>query len=420
VLQQVDIVIEQQAHPSQVLYLDGWSRAAPSLVVGIGAAAGGSEALRDLFIALDESAGLTFVVLQHANAQHAGQIVDALQALTDLTVKELRANDEIERDHVFVAPPGFAVELNAKTFMLSRPSEPGARRKPVNRLFRSIANSFGARSVGIVLSGEGTDGTIGVQMIARAGGLTLAHDPARAHVASMPRSAIASGAIDHVLSPFAMAEALLLRAAQSAKPTEPARTEIVRGLDAENRELKRLNQDLLSIHGKLHGSIQHLRASLEELQVRYDGLTSAHRNLSNLLANSALAIIVLDREQRVRGFTPDVTHIYDVQLADLGKLLTEIAHRAHDMPALPELNDLRAAPNAPEVDVVTRDRWYLRRTLPHLSRDGAVDGMLVAFIDVTKLKSSEAAAYPHEEWLRSITDAMPTIISFVDDALHGY
>ena len=409
---------QQQEQSSPVVYVGRWSQL-PSLVVGIGAGAGGIEALKALFIALDESAGMTFVVLQSAEPA-AASLRDQLQALTDLPVRELRANHTLERDHVFVAPAGCAVELNARTLVLSRPSEPGARRKPVDRLFRTIASNAGERSVGIVLSGEGNDGSLGVQMIARAGGMTLAHEPARAQAEGMPRCAIASGAVDHVLSPFQMAEVLLAHVTQLTRPAEPARRDSVRALLAENRELRRLNQELLSIHGKLHASIERLRTSLGEFQLRYDALSCTHRNLSSLLADTALAIVVLDRHLCIQGFTADVSDIYELQPSDLGKPLAEVAHRAHDMPALPELSDLAAAPSAREVDVVTRDRWYLRRTLAHRTQQGTIDGMLVAFIDVTKLKSSEAAAYPHEPWLRSITDATPTIISFVDDALSGY
>ena len=82
---------------------------------------------------------------------------------------------------------------------------------------------------------------------------------------------------------------------------------------------------------------------------------------------------------------------------------------------MPPLPAFRGDDVVREDDVVTRDRWYLRRSLPQHSGDGLV----ITFIDVTQLKLSEAAAQPHENWLRNITDASPAIISFVDDALQG-
>ncbi|HKU37446.1 MAG TPA: chemotaxis protein CheB, partial [Polyangiales bacterium] len=194
---------------------DGARPARPALTVGIGAGDGALEALKALFIAIEDSADMAFVVVQRGD-RAAGSLREVLEQVTELAVREVRDGDLLEPERVYVAPAGHAIEIQAGRFALSPRLEPAAEHIAVDTLFRSLARSFGARAVGIVLSGAGADGSQGVQAIARAGGLTLASDPERARVPSMPRAAIASGVIDQVLSPFEMPEALLARSAALA------------------------------------------------------------------------------------------------------------------------------------------------------------------------------------------------------------
>jgi PAS domain-containing protein len=345
-----------------------------------------------------------------------------LMQFTELPVKEIETGDRIEPDHVFIVPAGMAVKLESTQFVLERVCEPGALRTTIDNLFRCLADAYGSRAAGIVLSGAGRDGTFGVQMIAHAGGMTFAHDPAQSHCDSMPRSAIASGVIDYVLSPFEMPERLLAHTDHGAELIELSIShrvveQTVQDLQAENQELQRLNRELLGVHGKLHATVQELRSQLAEAQLQDEALRSAHTNLSSLLCETPIALVLLDEDLNLRGFTEDATQLYDIQTADVGSALALLPHRAHEMPALPTPSELRAAHGTHEADVITAEHWYLRRALPHYTRQGEADGMVVAFIDVTKLKSSEANANPHEAWLRSITDAMPSIVSYVDEAV---
>ena len=183
---------------------------APVLVVGIGASAGGLDALREFFTGLEEGAGMAFIVLEHHDPTRTSLLAEVLHDLTSLPVSEIRAGDTLQPDHVYVCPSRQTVEVHATTFELNDlPSERQSTRTPIDALFRSISEAFGARAVGIVLSGAGTDGTVGVQMISNAGGMTAAQEPEQARYDSMPRSAIASGIIDHVLGAQQIAEALL-------------------------------------------------------------------------------------------------------------------------------------------------------------------------------------------------------------------
>src|SRR5262249_17700505 len=113
----------------------------------------------------------------------------------------------------FVAPPYAGVELERASFRVHPAAGSEQRRGPIDTFFRSLASAFGTRSVGIILSGAGGDGTAGVQQIAHEGGLTPVQRPEQARRDGMPRSAIATGVVDHVLAPAEMAVELFAHAA---------------------------------------------------------------------------------------------------------------------------------------------------------------------------------------------------------------
>src|SRR5262245_43140650 len=107
---------------------------APALVVGLGAAAGGFAALRELFSALDEGAGMAFIVVLHGAPSN---VLELLEAVTSLPISTIAPGAQLEPDHIFLAPPGFGVQLNALTLELSEPTQDNAN--PVDVLFRSLS-----------------------------------------------------------------------------------------------------------------------------------------------------------------------------------------------------------------------------------------------------------------------------------------
>jgi two-component system CheB/CheR fusion protein len=203
-------MIEQEhEQPSFRVYEGTRAPDAPLVVVAIGASAGGLEALREFFSALEEGAGMAFVVIEHIDPATKSLLPSILMQCTPLPVSEIHEGVALERDQVFVAPAGSLVELDRATFRLLPIDGSDERRAPIDVFFRSLAASFGPRAVAIVLSGTGSDGTVGIQQVANEGGMTIAQDPASAKYDSMPRSAIATGVIDHVLTPSQIAEELL-------------------------------------------------------------------------------------------------------------------------------------------------------------------------------------------------------------------
>jgi two-component system CheB/CheR fusion protein len=179
------------------------------LVVAIGASGGGLDALRELFEALAGSAGIAFVVMEHTEGASQTLLPSVLRQFVALPVSEIAEETQLVPDHIFVAPAYASVELERTTFRVRPAAGPEQRRAPIDTFFRSLAAAFGTRSVGIILSGAGSDGMVGIQQIAHEGGMTLAQRPEQARHDGMPRSAIATGVVDHVLAATEMAEELL-------------------------------------------------------------------------------------------------------------------------------------------------------------------------------------------------------------------
>jgi two-component system CheB/CheR fusion protein len=168
-------------------------------MVAIGASAGGLDAFRTLLAALPEKTGMAFMLVQHLDPAHASMMVELLAPHTALTVLEAREGMELERDHVYIIPPGRYLAVRNGALRLSQPQARQGVRMPFDFLLQSLAEAFGERAVCIVLSGTANDGSVGARAIKGVGGLVIAQDPDEAEFDGMPRSAIATGAVDLVL-----------------------------------------------------------------------------------------------------------------------------------------------------------------------------------------------------------------------------
>jgi len=181
----------------------------PFPVVGIGASAGGLEAIEAFFRALPQVTGNAYVVVQHLDPTHETMLATLIGRVTDMPVAQAEQGEVLAPDHVYVIPPGADLGMTAGRLRLSEPAAPRGLRLPIDSFFRALAAERGAQSVGIVLSGMGSDGSLGLRAIREAGGLTLVQDPASAKFDSMPRSALESATADVVGAPAELAGQLL-------------------------------------------------------------------------------------------------------------------------------------------------------------------------------------------------------------------
>jgi len=198
----------------------------PVFAVGIGASAGGLEALVELLGALRES-GMAFIVVQHLDPKHESLLPEILTKKTTLAVSLATQREAIQPDHVYVIPPDALLTVQEGLLELKpRPSAP-ERSFPVDLLFSSLAAAYGESAIGIVLSGADADGSLGIRQIKHTGGFTFAQQPESARFPMMPRHAIETGCVDLVLTPKEIAGELarLSRRFRTAKPSHESKAE---------------------------------------------------------------------------------------------------------------------------------------------------------------------------------------------------
>ena len=189
-------------------------------IVGIGASAGGLEALEQFFRHAPANSGMAFVLVQHLDPNHASLLTEILQRTTTMPVVEALDQIPVEPNCVYVIPPNRDMAIFHGKLQLSVPNEPRGQRMPIDAFLRSLAEDQQENAIGIILSGTGTDGTLGLRAILGAGGVTLVQDPATAKYDGMPSSAIQAGYATHVLPVDKMPEALLAGARTFAVRTE--------------------------------------------------------------------------------------------------------------------------------------------------------------------------------------------------------
>jgi two-component system CheB/CheR fusion protein len=177
-------------------------------VVGVGASAGGLAALKALLQGVPPNSGLAFLIVQHLDPTREAMLVQLLQSVTPMPVREAVQAMAVQPDAVYVVPPNCEMTLAQGVLHLAPPSQPRGLGLGVDIMMASLARELGERAVGIVLSGMGNDGTLGLQAIKSQGGLTLVQEPGTAAFDAMPRGAIAAGAADIVCPPEAMGRRL--------------------------------------------------------------------------------------------------------------------------------------------------------------------------------------------------------------------
>jgi two-component system CheB/CheR fusion protein len=175
----------------------------------VGASAGGLEALIQMLKALPGSINMAFVLVQHLEPHHKSILTEILARNTSLSIHEAKNNTKVKPGHIYVIPPNSYLSISRRTLKVTpRTKHLDGKYLPIDLFMSSLARDQGKKAVGIVLSGTGSDGTLGVKAIKANGGITFAQDKKTAKYFDMPSSAITSGMIDHILSPEAIAGSL--------------------------------------------------------------------------------------------------------------------------------------------------------------------------------------------------------------------
>lgn len=168
-------------------------------IVGIGASAGGVEAARAFFDHMPDHPGMAFIVIQHLDPNRESELAQILQNDTSMSVERVTNQSEVAPNRVYVIPAGKSLTLEGRILHLTEPDQPHGQRAPVDRFFRSLAQSQNERAICIVLSGMGEDGALGLKEVKSRGGITMVQQASEAQYDSMPQSAIDTQMVDFVL-----------------------------------------------------------------------------------------------------------------------------------------------------------------------------------------------------------------------------
>ena len=180
-------------------------------IVGIGASAGGLAAFEAFFSGMpaDTDPGMAFVLVQHLAPDHKSILTDLVKRYTRMQVFEVEDGMAVEPNCAYIIPPNRDMAFLNGTLQLLEPAAPRGQRLPIDFFFRSLAQDQHERAICIVLSGTGSDGTLGVRAIKGEGGMVMAQNPESTEYDGMPRSAIATGLVDYVLPPAEMPAQLI-------------------------------------------------------------------------------------------------------------------------------------------------------------------------------------------------------------------
>jgi two-component system, chemotaxis family, CheB/CheR fusion protein len=168
-------------------------------VVGIGASAGGIEAIEKFFAHVPEDSGIAYVVIQHLHPGHKSLMPEILSKSTTMKACEIGHEMALEPNRIYLNPSNMEVGISGRKFRLSPMASVHGFRLPVDHFFRSLAADLGDHAVCIILSGTGSDGTKGLEEVKAAGGVTIAQEERQAIFSDMPRNAIKTGVVDYVL-----------------------------------------------------------------------------------------------------------------------------------------------------------------------------------------------------------------------------
>lgn len=230
-------------------------------VVGIGASAGGLAALKAFFERVPAESGLAFVVVVHLSPDHESHLAELLQPGVRIPGEQVNSTTLLEPNHVYIIPPNANLNAIDTHLRLSKLEERRQERAPIDHFFRTLASTHDGNAIAVVLTGTGSDGTLGVKDIKANGSIVIVQDPTDAEYDGMPQSAIATGVVDFIL-PLAEIPESILRF-DRIRPNLP--------LPSENKEVPQ-DERLL-----LHKVFAQLRARTDRDFSRYKRSTVLRR-----------------------------------------------------------------------------------------------------------------------------------------------
>src|SRR6478735_2640946 len=169
-------------------------------ITGIGASAGGVQALREFFKNVPENSGIAYVVILHLSPDHDSKLAEVLQATTPIPVMQVMEKEKIEPDHIYVVSPNHHLTMQDDYIIVTPNTLVEERRAPVDIFFRTLAEHHGHHAVAVILSGTGANGSMGLKRVKEKGGAVFVKNPREAEYSDMPRNSIATDLVDEILN----------------------------------------------------------------------------------------------------------------------------------------------------------------------------------------------------------------------------
>lgn len=216
-------------------------------VVGIGASAGGLAAFEEFFSGMptDTDPGMAFILVQHLAPDRKSMLTDLVQHYTRMRVLDVEDGIVVQPNCTYIMPPGRDMAFLGGALHLLQPTTPRGQRMPIDFFFRSLAQDQRDRAIGIVLSGTGSDGTLGVRAIKSDGGMVMVQSPNSTEHDGMPRNALATGLVDYVLPPAEMPAQIIAHVSHtSGKPRRDARAPIPKFENTQKKVLALLRAQI--------------------------------------------------------------------------------------------------------------------------------------------------------------------------------
>jgi signal transduction histidine kinase len=447
-----DDKVKARAHPSRHRPTHSSTRFP---IVGIGASAGGLEAFTLLLHGLPPDTGMGFVLAQHLDPVRESSLTGLLARATSLPVREVTNDLRVQPNHVYVIPPNTNLSIANGILKLQRRTETAGAHRSVDFFFESLAQDQHEYAIGVILSGTATDGTLGLEAIKTEGGITFAQDES-ARDDSMPRSAIAAGCVDFVLSPQKIAKELA-HIAQHPLAARPAR-----GVDEVGRDEETSRAAFGDLQGK--GFIRYDDLPLEtktgprrEVEMvsnlyQEEGEETIQCNIREITERKEAQGALRESENRYRAlFDLGPVAIYSCNASGV---IREFNHRAAELwgraPACGDTDErfcgsfklhrsdgtFMAHPECPMAEVlcgkipVTRDAEVIierpdgsRITVivnirPLKNEQGEITGAINCFYDVTERKRSERELHDAKVQLQDHAQHLETLVQERTAALH--
>jgi PAS domain-containing protein len=416
-------------------------------VVGIGASAGGLAAFEAFFSGMppDTDPGMAFVLVQHLAPGHKSVLTELLGRYTRMPVSEAKDGVVVRPNHVYIIPPNRDMAFLGGALHLLEPTALRGLRLPIDFFFRSLAKDQCERAIGIVLSGTGSDGTLGVRAIKGEAGmnniLKMAREGLRRElITALHRAVSGKGIVRRpglrvktngdfttvnltirpvVTDPAETPELpLYLVILEEAPPSAPVKSDppTVSGdpssdadarigalqkelrakeeyLHAANEELETSNEELKSSNEEMQSVNEELATVNTELQTKVFDPSRINNDMNNLLAGTGIGTVFVDHQLRILRFTPATTQIINLILSDVGRPVGHIVSNlvGYDRLAA-DVQEVLDTLIPKEAEVQSRTgAWYMMRILPYRTLDNVIEGAVITFVDITEVKRSQDA-----------------------------